>query len=277
MPHLETSDGTSLHYAEWGAGSPVVFAHSWGLNSGMWSYQVPDLVEAGLRCIVYDRRGHGRSEQPGRGYDCDTLAGDLAGLIERLDLRDVTLVGHSFGCKEVVRSVTRHGPDRIARAVLLAPTTPFLLQTPDNPGGVDRAFFDATEAALRRDLGRWCEDNAPPFFGAGSWVSAATLDWTLRQIVDTPLQVLLETFRANVESDFREELRRFPVPTLIVHGDADASAPIELTGRPTAKLVPDVRLIEYAGVGHGLYVSERERVNADVLAFLQGEPVRQSA
>ena len=276
MPYFETTDGTSIFYAEWGAGKPVVFAHSWGLNSDMWSYQLPDLVDAGQRCIVYDRRGHGRSDRVGHGYDCDTLAGDLAALIEHLDLEDVTLVAHSFGCKEAVRCVSRQGADRIARVVLLAPTLPFLLKTPDNPVGVDRAFFEANAAALRRDVGRWCTDNAPPFFGADSWVSAATLDWTLHMIVDTPLPILLDTMWANVDTDCREELRRFPLPVLILHGDADASTPLEITGRPTADLLPDVQLTVYPGAGHGLYVSEHDRVNADLLAFMQSS-VRQSA
>jgi non-heme chloroperoxidase len=271
MPSFQTTDGTSLFYAEWGARKPVVFAHSWGLNSDMWTYQVPDLVDAGCRCVVYDRRGHGRSDRPGHGYDCDTLADDLAALIEHLDLRDVTLVAHSFGSKEALRYLSRHGPSRVARAVLLAPTTPYLLRTDDNPRGMDRAFFEATAAAQRRDVGQWCTDNAAPFFGAGTWVSSATLDWTLRMIVDTPLQVLLDTFWANVETDSREDLRRLPVPTLVLHGDADASAPLDLTGRPTADLLPDGELKVYPNTGHGLYVSEHDRVNADVLAFMRNE------
>ncbi|MBO0690570.1 MAG: alpha/beta hydrolase [Candidatus Dormibacteraeota bacterium] len=271
MPSFQTTDGTNLFYAEWGAGRPVVFANSWALNSDMWNYQVPDLVDAGCRCIVYDRRGHGRSDRVGHGYDCDTLADDLGALIEHLDLRDVTLVAHSFGSKEAVRYISRHGSGRVARAVLLAPTTPFLLKTAGNPQGVDRAFFEATASALRRDVGRWCTDNAAPFFGVDSRVSSATVDWTVRMIVDTPLEVLLDTFWANVETDCREELRRFPLPTLVLHGDADASAPLEITGRPTADLLPDGELEVYPGTGHGLYVSEQGRVNADLLAFIRSE------
>lgn len=269
MATFQTTDGTTLFHTEWGAGQPVVFAHSWGLNSDMWNYQVPDLVDAVCRCIVYDRRGHGRSERVGHGYDCDTLAGDLAALIEHLDLRDVTLVAHSFGAKEAVRYIANHGAERVARVVLVAPTTPYLLRTPDNPQGADRAFFEATAAALRRDVGQWCTDNAGPFFGTDTWVSSATLDWTLRMIVDTPLQVLLDTLWANVETDCREDLRRLPVPTLVLHGDADASAPLEITGRPTAALLPDGELKVYPDTGHGLYVSEHDRVNADVLAFIR--------
>ena len=277
MATFQTTDGTNLFYTEWGAGTPVVFAHSWGLNSDMWNYQVPDLVDAGCRCIVYDRRGQGRSELVGHGYDCDTLAGDLAALIEKLDLRGVTLVAHSFGAMEAVWYVSRHGSGRVAQVVLLAPTTPYLLKTDDNPQGADRAFFEATAAALRRDVGRWCTDNAPPFFGADTWVSSATLDWTLRMIVDTPLQVLLDTWWTNVETDCREDLRRLPVPTLVLHGDADASAPLEVTGRPTADLLPDGELRVYPNTGHGLYVSEHDRVNADVLAFMRNEATSRSA
>jgi non-heme chloroperoxidase len=230
----------------------------------------PDLVDAGLRCIAYDRRGHGRSDRPGHGYDVDTLADDLAALIAHLDLCDATLVGHSFGCDEIARYVSRHGAGRVARAVFLAPTLPYLAKAADNPDGVPKSRLEANAATLKQDVPKWCADNAPPFFGVDSRVSPGMTDWVMRQIVDTPLTTLIETMRANTETDFRAELPNFRVPTLIVHGDADASAPLAITGRKTAALVTGSRLVVYEGAGHGLFASEHPRLNRDLLAFIQG-------
>jgi non-heme chloroperoxidase len=271
MPFIETSDGTSLFYTGWGEGPPVVFVHAWALNSDMWAYQVPDFVAAGFRCITYDRRGHGRSDRPGQGYEHDTLADDLAALVDGLDLDGITLVGHSAGCSDVARYVTRHGADRVERCVLLAPGMPLLAKTPDNPDGLDLAVLIASSEALKKDVPQWCADNAPPFFGRTP-VSAGLVDWVTRQIVDTPLKVLLDTATAFATTDFRDELRSFPVETLVIHGDVDASAPIELTGRKTAALIPDAELLIYEGSGHGLYAADHERLNADILAFA-GVPV----
>jgi non-heme chloroperoxidase len=268
MPFIEAYDRTSLFYTDWGTGESVVFAHAWALNSDMWAYQMPEFVAAGLRCVAYDRRGHGRSDRPGDGYDYDTFADDLAALIEQLDLHGVTLVGHSAGCGDIVRYVSRHGTGRIERAVLLAPLTPLLVKTGDNPDGLDESVLAADAQALRRDVPRWCADNAPPFFGERS-VSPGLVDWVIRQIVDVPLRVLLETAAVSAATDLRSELSSFTVPTLIIHGDLDASAPIDITGRRTAALLPDRRLIVYEGSGHGLYAADHERLNSDVLAFLR--------
>ena len=267
MPLIDTPDQTTLFYTDWGDGEPVVFAHAWALNSDMWAYQMPDFVAAGKRCIAYDRRGHGRSDRPGHGYDYDTLADDLAALMDQLDLRGVTLVGHSAGCGDVVRYMTRHGSARVDRCVLLAPIMPLLARTPDNPDGLDEAVLMASAAALKRDVPQWCADNGPPFFGRTP-VSDGLGDWVARQIVDTPLKILLDTAAAFSTTDFREELRRVEVPTLVVHGDLDQSAPIDITGRRVADLVPDSTFVVYEGAGHGLYAADHERVNADVLRFL---------
>jgi pimeloyl-ACP methyl ester carboxylesterase len=269
MSFVEAADGTRLHYTVFGSGSPVVFVHSWGQTSSMWDYQVPDLTEAGLRCLLFDRRGHGRSDRPGSGYDLDTLADDLAALLTRLDLHEVTLVGHSMGCSEIVRCLSRHGTRRIARAALIAPTLPCLIKGPDNPDGIDRAYVDANAAALRQDVARWCEDNALPFFGKRA-VSAGMVQWVIRQLVDTPLQILLSTLRANSEADFRAELPGLRLPTLILHGDCDASAPLALTGQKAAALIPGSRLVVYEGAGHGLCNSDHARVNADLRSFIAG-------
>ena len=160
MQTIKTNDGTRLYIKEWGNGAPVVFVHSWALNSDMWQYQTAEFAEHGLRCITYDRRGHGHSDQPSSGYDTDTLADDLAMVMNSLDVSNATLVGHSMGCGEIVRYLSRHGAKRVARIVLLAPTTPFLKQTPDNPEGIPAAAFEAVRATWSTDFPKWVEDNA---------------------------------------------------------------------------------------------------------------------
>ena len=197
----------------------------------------------------------------------DAFADDLAALIERLDLGDITFVGYSAGCGDIVRYLTRHGSARVARVVLIASTTPLLLKTPDNSSGLDAEILNAGTSALRRDVPQWCTDNAPGFFGQTP-ASAGLEEWVIRQIVDTHTKVLLDTAAVFASTDFREELRALNVPTLVMHGDLDASAPIDLTGRPTAALIPGARLIVYPGMGHGMFASDHGRLNRDILAFI---------
>ena len=263
---IRTRDGAALYHRAWGAGAPIVFVHSWSMNSDMWRGQMLDLAARGARCIAYDRRGHGSSSDPGRGYDYDTLADDLAAVIEAYDLTGVTLVGHSMGCAEIVRYLTRHGASRVKGIVLLAPTTPFLLKTEDNPYGVDLAMFEAVRATWRADFPKWMEDNAPPFFRPET--SAATVRWLLAMTDRVSLQAAIECNHAVVETDFRAELPRIDVPTLIIQGDADASGPVEITGAPTAALVPGAELKVYEGAPHGLFVTDAARVNDDLAAFM---------
>ena len=274
MPFIETADRVSLFVTEWGSGPPVVFTHAWGLRSDEWNYQVPALAGAGLRCVLYDRRGHGRSDRPATGYDIDTMADDLADVIDHFELEDVTLVCHSLGSKEGIRYLTRHGDSRVARLVLVAPTTPLLRRTADNPDGVDPALIDASYAAVAADVPTWCAsfEAAGPYFGVSPGASEGLVDWTIRMIVDTPNWVLLETLKANANVDMREELQKIQVPTLIVHGYRDASAPIDLTGRRTAALIDGSSLIVYEGAGHGLYASDHDRLNADILEFIASHP-----
>jgi non-heme chloroperoxidase len=279
MPFLSTSDGTDLFYSDWGDphGRPVVFAHAWALSGDMWHQQIPDLVEAGLRCVVFDRRGHGRSDRPGRGYDLDTLAADLAELVDHLDLTEAILVGHSMGASEVVRYVTNGGAERVGGLVLSAPTLPGLLRTEDNPDGIDKAVFEEAWRDMREDIGAWMDRftndqfNAE-YFGAAKPMSEDLGAWTRRQILQTPLVAALESQRSVVEADFRAELRRLALPTLVIHGDADTSAPLELTGRPTAALILSSRLVVIEGVGHGLYASAAARFNAEILDFISSCP-----
>ena len=272
MPFIETADRTSLFVTEWGSGPPVVFTHAWGLRSDQWTYQVPALADAGLRCVLYDRRGHGRSDRPAAGYDIDTLADDLAAVIDHFDLHEATLVAHSLGSKKAIRYLTRHGEGRIARLILIAPITPLLRRTTDNPDGLDPALIDANYAAVAANVPKWCADfeAAGPYFGSSLGGSQGLIDWTTRMIVDTPLPVLLETLKVNADVDMRTELQEIQVPALIVHGDQDASAPIDLTGRKTAELIGGATLTVYPGAGHGLYASDHDTLNADLLAFING-------
>jgi pimeloyl-ACP methyl ester carboxylesterase len=274
VPYIESSDQTSLFVTEWGSGPPVVFTHAWGLRSDQWDYQIPALADAGLRCVLYDRRGHGRSDRPASGYDFDTLADDLAAVIDHFDLRDITLIGHSLGTRELVRYLTRHGDARITRMVLVAPTTPQLRRSAENPDGWDPAMLDANYAAVAANVPQWCAsfEAAGPYFGSSPGSSPGLVDWTIRMIVDTPLRVLLKTLQLNTNVNMAGELQKIQVPTLVLHGDQDASAPIQLTGRKTADLLSDAALRVYPGAGHGLYASDHQAVNADILRFILGTP-----
>lgn len=263
---IERTDGTALFYRDWGTGRPVLFVHGAGINSDCWMYQMAAFVNAGYRCIAFDRRGHGRSSDPGRGYDFDTLADDIAAIIETLDLQRVTLIGHSMGCGEIARYLTRHGTRRVARVAMVAPTLPFLLKTEDNPAGVDKAYFQALRAEWMRDYPQWLAENAPPFFAPTT--SPHTVRWGAELGLKTSLQAALECSVALTETDFREELKRITVPTLILHGTTDVSCPLAITGKPTASLIPGCELKVYEGAPHGIFITHLERVNADLLQFM---------
>jgi pimeloyl-ACP methyl ester carboxylesterase len=268
-PFIVTRDGASLFYKDWGNGKPIVFVHSWATNSDMWQYQMIHLTGQGLRCVAYDNRGHGRSSDPGQGYDYDTLAGDLAAALERLNLREVTIVGHSMGCGVVVRYLSRHGARRIARAALVAPTTPFILKTEDNPDGVDGRIFERLRAMWSKDFPKWLSDNARPFFSPET--SPEMIQWGLRMGMQTSLKAVIDCNRAVTNTDFRAELPKITVPTLIIHGDADVSAPLELTARKTARLIPGSQLKVYEGAPHGLFITHMDRLNRDLHDFIKGQ------
>jgi non-heme chloroperoxidase len=265
---IDAADGTKLSFTDWGDGRPVVFVHAWALPSPMWDYQRGPLSERGLRCIAYDRRGHGRSSVPKSGYDCDTLADDLSALLTQLDLREVTLVSHSFGSGEVVRYMTRHGSSRIAKVALVAPAaTPFVMRTADNPNGIppEQLEFFRTKI-LQQDFPKWLEDGKKAFFVAET--SPALQNWVMQLMLTTPLLVAVECNRRVTSTDFRQELPRISVPTLVIHGDKDASAPIALTGKPTAALIPNAQFRIYEGAPHGLFLTHKDRLNADLLGFI---------
>lgn len=265
-PFVAARDGTPLFYRDWGAGPPVVFLASWCLPSDPWAYQMLALSEAGCRCVAYDRRGHGRSGDPGRGYDFDTLADDLAWVLEALDLRDVTLVGFSMGPGEIVRYLTRRGHERVARIAFLGTITPVLASSPGNPGGIDPAVFEAFRTdVLVRDFPGWVDANLAPFLTPET--SPGIAGWVRGMALQSSLKALLDCNRAITGADFRAELPRTAVPTLVIHGVRDVTSPLELTGGPAAALVPGARLKVYEGPPHGLFLTHAQRLNADLIAF----------
>ncbi len=270
MPYVEGSGGTSLFYTDWGQGKPVVFVAGAWLSSSSWEFQMLPLSEQGLRCIAFDKRGHGRSDWVGHGFDYDTLADDLAALLDHLGLREVTLVAHSMGSGEVIRYLSRHGQDRVSRVVLIGATAPLLMRTEDNPEGIDRAAFQALLAERSQDRPRWMAQNAQAFFAThlGNHISAELMEWTVRQCLDCSAKAAVEVVGTGYSTDLRKEAAALQVPVLIIHGDADASAPITLCGRRLAQLVPDNRYKEYPRAGHGVFITHAERLNQDLLDFI---------
>jgi pimeloyl-ACP methyl ester carboxylesterase len=268
-PFVTTRDGTRLFVRDWGTGRPVVFVAPWALCADWWDVHMTTLAGRGLRCIAYDRRGHARSDEPGGGYDFDTLADDLATVIERRDLQNVLLVGHSMGGCEVVRYLTRHRSRRVTRVVLIAPVTPFTLKTDTNPDGAPREALERGREGLTRDLHRRIAEAAPAFFGApANPVSAQAMEWWTRMMVDRcSLKVMLDLHRIMTETDFRPELPTITVPTLILHGDRDVSARLDFTGRRTQQLIPRSELKVYEGAAHGLPFTHAEQFQADLLAL----------
>ena len=265
-PYIATRDGEQLFYKDWGSGSPVVFLAAWGLPSDMWDYQMVPLSERGLRCIAYDRRGHGRSSQPGAGYDYDTLADDLAAVLDALDLGNVTLVGMSMASGEMVRYLSRHTARRIARMIFVgSAATPFRQRAADNPSGVPAEAAEVFRRQWLRDLPNWMEQNGPPFFVPAT--SRPMQEWVRQLMFGASMKALIECSRSMMSTDFRAELATVRIPTLLIHGDKDVSAPLEVTGRPTAALIPGARLVVYEGAPHGLFITHMDRLTEDVRAF----------
>jgi pimeloyl-ACP methyl ester carboxylesterase len=271
MPFIEARDGTPLYYKDWGAGPPVVLVHGWPLNADMWEYQARVLAASGHRVIAYDRRGFGRSGQPWAGYDYDTLASDLACVIDALDLRHATLVGFSMGGGEVVRYLATQDAARVSRAVLVSSVVPFLLKTPDNPSGVDRPVFDAMVQGLEADRPAFLETFGKKFFGAGLLnfsVSSAILQWASMMALQASPKATLDCVRAFSETDFRQDCSRIAIPTLIIHGTGDQTVPPASSSEEAAKRIAGSTLITYEGAPHALFYTERDRLNQDLLRFL---------
>ncbi|MFI5657162.1 alpha/beta fold hydrolase [Streptomyces sp. NPDC051684] len=263
-----TTDGSRLAYEDYGQGRPIVFVASWTLSGEMWEYQLPYFVENGYRCVTVDRRGHGRSERSSTGYDLDTGADDLAALLEHLDLSDAVLVGHSAGGAEIARCLARSGEQRVAGAAFVSAVLPFLKATADNPGGVPEAALRATLSAFRSDRPQWFARQAQMWFATHlNDVSEATVRHTIAQCLATSPWAGARLFESIFHTDHREALRRISVPALVVHGAVDSSAPIDLTARRTAELIPGARLKEYPTAGHGLYITHKDQLNTDLLEF----------
>lgn len=272
MGSFTTSDGTRIAYKDWGEGPPVVFSHGWPLSGDAWDDQLMFLAHRGYRAIAHDRRGHGRSDQPSGGNVMDRYADDLAELIEALDLRGAVLVGHSTGGGEVTRYAGRHGTARLAGLVLISAIPPLMLQTDANPDGVPMAVFDDIRAGVAADRSQFYRDLAAPFFGAnrpGATVSQGIRDDFWRQSMLCGLKAAYECVQVFSETDLTEDLRRIAVPVLIVHGDDDQIVPISNSAEKAVRLVADGELLVYEGGSHGLPITAKDRLNADLLRFIR--------
>jgi non-heme chloroperoxidase len=273
MGTVTTKDGTELYYKDWGKGRPVVFSHGWPLSSDAWEDQMMFLAERGFRTIAHDRRGHGHSSQPWGGNEMDTYADDLAAVLDKLDVREATLIGHSTGGGEVARYIGRHGTGRVARAVLMSAVPPLMLKTDKNPEGTPLAVFDELRAAVAADRSQFWKDFSAPFFGAnrpGAKVSDGVREQFWRVSMQGSLKAEYDCVKAFSETDFTEDLKKFNVPTLILHGDDDQIVPIGAAGMASSKIVPKATLKVYPGAPHGMPITLKDKVNADLLAFLKG-------
>ena len=271
MPFIKATDGTELFYNDWGSGKPVVLIHGWPLNSEMWEYQAPVLAASGYRVIAYDRRGFGKSSQPWSGYDYDTLAGDLNTLMEGLDLQGATLVGYSMGGGEVARYLSRFGAGRVGKAVLLSAVTPMMLKTADNPDGADQSVFDKILDGLATDRPNFLATFGKQFFGAGLLnftVTTEILEWALWMAMKGSPKATTDCVRAFSATDFRGDMRAFTMPTLIIHGTSDATVPIDISARKAAQMIPGAQSLEYDGASHATFFVSKDKLNADLLAFL---------
>jgi non-heme chloroperoxidase len=272
MSMVTTEDGTRIFHRDWGSGQPIVFSHGWPLSADAWDAQMLFFGTRGYRVVAHDRRGHGRSDQTWDGNDMDTYADDLAEVIEELDLRDIVLVGHSTGGGEVTRYIGRHGTSRVAKAVLVGAVPPRMLKTDANPNGTPIEKFDEIRAAVRKDRSQFFYDLTMPFYGynrPGAKVSEGMRFSFWLQGMLAGIKPAFDCIEQFSETDFTEDLKRFDVPTLIVHGDDDQIVPIAAAGRLSAKLVPDAKLKVYPGGAHGLAQIQADEFNADLLAFLE--------
>lgn len=256
---VDTDDGASLFYIDWGAGTPVLFTHPWSLSAEIWEYQLTDLVDEGVRCVAYDRRGHGRSTDPGRGYDYDRLADDLAAVIDQLDLRDVTLVGYSMGNGEAVRYLQRHGSARIARLVMVSTVSPR-----------SESNFLPLIAALKQDRPAFFAKGVLAFTGGHPSVSPAMTEWVVGQFMQASPKGSIDCLRTISGSDLRADMRAVTVPTLVIHGDKDQVNPLERSAQKVVEMIRGSTLKIYEGAPHGLAITHRERLAQEILAFVRG-------
>lgn len=272
MNTIASKDGTQIYYKDWGRGPVVTFSHGWPLNADAWDGQMHFLAQQGFRVVAHDRRGHGRSEQASENNDMNGYADDLAAVIETLDLKSVTLVGHSTGGGEVVRYISRHGARRVSKAVLIAAVPPLLLKTAANPEGLPMEAFDGLRTALAKDRSQFYRDLAIQFYGAnrqGANVSKGTLDQFWLWSMQAGLKNAYESIKAFSETDFTEDLKKIEVPTLVLHGEDDQIVPVHDSARKSAKLINGAKAIYYPGAPHGITATHQDQINAELLAFLR--------
>ena len=271
MTYITTRDGTKLYTKDWGRGRPVILLHGWPLSADSWDDAAMALADSGLRAIAYDRRGFGRSNQPWDGYDYDTLSDDLADVIEATGADDAALVGFSMGGGEVARYMSRHGGKNVSQAVLISSVVPYLLKTDDNPNGVDQATLDQMTEGMKSDRAQFFSSFFKDFYGVGyvtQPVSDEILEWSRRVAMNAGLKPTLACAKAFATTDFRPDLANFSVPTLIIHGTADTTVPIDATGREASRGISNSELIEYEGSPHGLFATDKERLINDLLSFV---------
>lgn len=272
MSTIKVKDGTTIYYKDWGKGPVVTFSHGWPLSSDAWDAQMLFLAQNGFRVVAHDRRGHGRSSQAWSGNDMNGYADDLAAVIEELDLKDVTLVGHSTGGGEVTRYIGRHGTKRVAAAVLIGAVPPILVKSASNPEGIPIEVFDGLRSSLVKDRSQFWKDFAVMFYGAnrpGAKVSQGMIDQFWLWSMEGGLKNLYDSIKAFSETDFHDDLKKFDVPTLVMHGEDDQIVPINISGKRTAQLVKGAQTIFYPGLPHGLTAANPDQVNADLLKFVK--------
>jgi len=273
MNRIKMKDGTEIYFKDWGTGRPIVFSHGWPLSADAWDAQMMFLGGHGYRVVAHDRRGHGRSDQPWNGNEMDTYADDLAALMEALDLRDATMVGHSTGGGEVARYIGRHGSKRVAKAVLIGAVPPIMLKSANNPGGLPISAFDEIRAAVLADRSQFFRDLTTPFYGYNkpdAKISQGVRDSFWLQGMQCSIKGAYDCIKAFSETDFTEDLKKIDVPALILHGDADQIVPIGGSAMLSSKLVKNATLKVYPGAPHGMCTTHAVKVNADMLEFLKG-------
>lgn len=272
MIYVTTSDHTKLFIKDWGSGRPVILLHGWPLSSDSWDFHAMAIADAGFRAIAYDRRGFGRSSQPWSGYDYDTLADDLAAVIEQTEARDAVLVGFSMGGGEVARYLSRYSGRSVVKAALVSSVVPFMLRTGDNPAGTDASVFEAIAASVSEDRAKFFAGFFKDFYGVDLLsrpVSAEWLEWTRSLAMQAGLKPTLACAKAFASTDFRDDLSAFKMPTLIIHGSDDKTVPIDASGRAAAKGIAQSTLIEYDGAPHGLFATHRDQLARDLLDFIR--------
>ncbi len=275
MPFIKSVQNNNkpvkIYYEDYGKGKPVIFIHGWPLSGSMWEYQVTQLPQQGLRCITYDRRGFGKSDRPFDGYDYDTLAGDLKSLLEELDITDVTLVGFSMGAGEIAKYFSLHGGKRVSKVVIVSGVTPYMLKTDSNPEGVPQEEFDKMAKAMIEDRPAFMENFNKDFFSVSLTnhpVSDAFLANSLTKVMDASPIATLECAKSFSSTDFRKDVVKINVPTLIIHGNNDKTVPVKPTGEESARLIKGARFIIYEGAPHGLWYTDKDKLNQDLIDFI---------